>query len=269
MNEVTRHEAEAEAARARIVSVVEELADRLSPQTIVRKAKAEARQAVMDVRDESLRKILDVRDRAADAVEEVEDFIRDNAVPMGLAAAAVGVAIAVATRGGEAHHDHYADAGGDEYTRYARGDEYAADAIRPRLRPLIDRARSGLSGVGHTVSDAASRAGRAATAAKTAAAERLRRASTSMGEGVTSAGERIATGMDRMRDHATDTADAAARAARTGAVATGDAISDNPEASVLLAMAGGALLALMAAESPTFGAGTTDWAEGRKVARRR
>ena len=253
MNEVTRHETEAEAARARIVNVVEELADRLSPHTIVREAKAEARQAVMDVRDEGLRKIFDARDQAADAIEEVEGFIRDNAVPMGLAAAAVGVAITVARRAGEPTHDRYADAGGDEYTRYARGDDYAADAMRPRLRPLMDRARSGLSDIGHTVADAADRAARAATAAKAAAGERLRRASATVGDGATAAGERIATGMDHVRDRATDTADAAARAARSRAVATADAIGENPEASVFLAMAGGALLALLAADGPTFG----------------
>ena len=255
MSEVTRHEAAAEAARARIVSVVGELADRLSPHTIVREAKAEARQAVIEVRNEGLRKILDVRDQAADAIGDVEEFIRDNAVAVGLVAAALGVAITVARRSGETHHDHYADAGGDEYTRYARGDEYAVDAIRPRTRPLIVRARSGLSDIGHSVADAADRAARSASTAKVEAFERLRRAAAGVGDGATAAGDRIAAGIDHVRDGATDTVDAAARAARRAAAATGEAIAQSPAACLLLGLAGGALLALFAADTPTSGTG--------------
>jgi len=249
VSDIAQYEDEAQAARTRLVEVVEQLSDRLSPQTIVREAKAEARQAVMDARDGGLRALMGVRDHAADAIDDAEGFVRDNAVAVGLAAAAVGVAVTIVRRAGETSsdgdpRDTYEDAGRD-YATYARGDDYTADAMR---QPRVSRIRDRLSDAFETVRGAASRRADAVADAREAAGQRLRRASVSASDSASAAGDRLAAGLDQVRDSATDLARRVADRTRLGVESTGDAIADHPETTILLALAAGGLLALVLGE---------------------
>ena len=191
-----------------------------------------------------MRQLFELRDQAADAIDEAEDFVRENAVPVGLAAVAFGIAVTVARRSDDIRQDRYDDAGGDEYTRYALGDDYATDAARARTRPLIDRAKRGLSEFRGNVGDTADRAKSAVTAAREVGAQRIQRASTGLSSHAAEVGDRLAAGLDQIRGRVTDTVRVTSDAARGGVRATGDVIAANPEAVVLLALVGGGLLAL-------------------------
>lgn len=269
MSDVAHFENEAEAARARIVDAIEQLSDRLSPQTIVREAREEGRKALLDARDEGVEALIGLRDRAADALEDVERTIVQKPALFALGAVALGVAVTAgrrAARGGGRPVEP-----GDEYARYAMGDNYAADAMHvgERGRTLRARAAERLGGARDALAErAAAAAAAAARRTASAAAEVRDRASAKLadvsgslrarfadaadllGTHADDVGERVAAALDRARDGATDAADAVTRGVREGAANTRDAIHDNPEATIAIGVAVGIVLALVTGDQP-------------------
>ncbi len=265
MSDVSHFEHEAQAARDRILDAVEQLSERLSPQTLLREARAEGRKAVLEVRDDGMRALIDVRDRAADALDEVERSIVANPLAYGAAAAMIGIAATTGmrvARGGTVAARTFEV---DEYAGYGEGDSYAADTLRPGGRG--SRLKAGAASVRDAAADARDRAGIAVASARDAISDVTARASAAVGDAretararlseagdfvsatTAQAGDRIAAGLDVARDRASDAARSASEAARAGAARAGDAIEENPEAAVLLAFAAGALLALAANRS--------------------
>ena len=255
MSDVTYYQDEAAAARARIVGAVEQLGDRLSPQTIVREAKEEGRKALLGARDDGLRALLgvrddglralgDVRDQASDAVDGVEDVIRDNPVVVGLGAIALGIAVTAARK------RRAPDA--DRYGAYSSDDGFALDAIRSTNRTgFASRARAQADAVAERARRLATRAADTAAGvagdARSAAARIAERAGdlgSKLGDNVSAAGDRLAQGVERARDGAADTRERLAEQARRAAETTGDAIGENPGAALAVGLVAGAMLAL-------------------------
>lgn len=235
MNEVRNFEAEAEAARVRIVNAIAQLGDRLSPRTIIRETKAEGRKA-----------LLDARDQAADAVDQAERFVMQNAWAFGVGSAVIGVVATIALRNDD--WDRFYK-NRDKYSDYAHGDAYAVDAIRSRSSrtPRFARARDQFAHARALLADVATRAVDAVAGAQSSVAHGYRRVAEGASEQASMVGEKIAARLDHARDTANDTAAAISDAARTGVRRTSDAVADNPEAAVLLAVAAGAVLALVSA----------------------
>lgn len=125
MNNIQDFEAEAEEARQRIADAIAELGDRLSPQTIIREAKAEGRKALLDVKDDGLRALSGVRDQAAETLDQAEHFVVQNWWAFGLGAAALGVA---ATVGPQALRNGGRVRSGGDLDNYA---DYAQTILRP------------------------------------------------------------------------------------------------------------------------------------------
>lgn len=243
MSDVRAYQDEATAARTRIADAIEELSDRLSPQTIIREVKGEARQAVREVRDQGMQALFGVRDQAADTVDDVENLIRGNPVAIGLGSIILGVAVTAAVKSGQPRRSPDYD---DEYARYARGDDYAADALRKARVSTRDRLRNRWRDARETIGDVAHDVSDVARSAFEATAERLTHVSDAVSDETSAAGDRLASGLDRIRDGATDAAERAARAARDTGARTADVVENNPEVSIMLAIVAGALLALSA-----------------------
>ena len=246
MSEVRLLQTEAEAARARIVDAIEEVAERLSPSTIIREARAEGRKAVLEVRDEGMRALLGARDRAAETVDEVERTIADNPVVFGVAAVALGCAVTLATK--RAAPSRTSAEAGDEYARYGIGDSYAADAMRrgPARETAAKRASA-------AVREAADRVARTIARARDAASEHLSTLGDTLTDRAGQTSDQLAATWDRARDTAGVSAETLSRRARTAAVQVDDAIADNPEAALILGVAAGGLLALLAGDDGLAG----------------
>jgi len=265
VSDVAHFENEAEAARARIVDAIEQLSDRLSPQTIIREARDEGRKALLDARDEGVEALMGLRDRAADTLEDVERTIVQHPALFALGAVALGVAVTAGRRA--ARGSGRPAEPGDEYARYAMGDNYAADAMHVGERGRSMRARAA-ENWGSTREALVERTVAAARCATSAAAEARDRASAkladvsgslrarvadaagSIGTHADDVGERVAAALDRARDGATDAAEAVTRGVRKGAANTRDAIHDNPEATIAIGVAVGIVLALVTGDRP-------------------
>lgn len=201
------YETEAEMTRERIASTVDDLQTRLSPRRIVGDA------------------VGSVQDRGNELMGSASRLVQDNAIPLALAGASIGLLLVLRSRS-RRDSDHYGDDYYDEAFGYDAADveadygyDESADEEPGRLRRGISSMRSGMSNVRERVSSAGSSVGDRASSARDYASDKW-----------SSARERTSDYASRARVRASETRQRAAQS-----------YDQNPLIGLIVGLAAGAI----------------------------